>query len=100
MLVLPLYPQYSGPTTGSTFDAIAKFFVKQRWIPEVRFVSSYHDHPAYIEALASQIENTDQKYGKSAMLIFSYHGEPQSYKEAGDPIFINAIKPPNYSLKN
>ena len=87
LLVLPLYPQYSGPTTGSTFDAIAKFFVKQRWIPEVRFVSSYHDHPAYIEAIASQIEKHRSKYGESDMLIFSYHGEPQSYMEAGDPYF-------------
>ncbi len=92
LLVLPLYPQYSGPTTGSTFDAVAKDFVKRRWIPETRFVSSYYDHPSYIEAIASQIENHRSKYGESDMLIFSYHGEPQSYREAGDPYFQQCIK--------
>jgi len=92
LLILPLYPQYSGPTTGSTFDAIAKHFVKQRWIPETRFVSSYHDYPAYIDAICSQIQKYRKKNGGSDMLIFSYHGEPQSYEEAGDPYFLQCQK--------
>ena len=48
LVVLPLYPQYSGSTTGSTFDALAGDFTRRRWLPELRFVTHYHDHPAYI----------------------------------------------------
>ena len=33
LLVLPLYPQYSGATTGSTFDALAADFMARRWLP-------------------------------------------------------------------
>ena len=57
LLVLPLYPQYSGATTGSTFDALAADFTQRRWLPELRFVSHYHDHPAYISAVADSIRD-------------------------------------------
>ena len=87
LLVLPLYPQYSGPTTGSTYDAISANFMQRRWIPELRFVSSYHEHPAYIGAISAQITQHRENYGESDILIFSYHGEPQSYKDGGDPYF-------------
>ena len=49
LVVLPLYPQYCASTTGSTFDAIAQSFAKRRWIPELRFVTHYHDNPDYIK---------------------------------------------------
>src|SRR5690554_2370656 len=34
LLVFPLYPQYSGSTTASTFDAVAEDFRSRRWLPE------------------------------------------------------------------
>ena len=43
LLVLPLYPQYSGSTAGSTFDAVAAALSKLRWMPELRFVNQYAD---------------------------------------------------------
>ena len=49
ILVLPLYPQYSATTTATGFDEIAKVLRSWRWIPELRFVGQYHDHPAYID---------------------------------------------------
>src|SRR5690606_2654954 len=52
IVVLPLYPQYAGPTTGSTFDALADELKRWRWVPELRFINNYFDHPLYIEALA------------------------------------------------
>jgi ferrochelatase len=52
LLVLPLYPQYSGSTAASTFDAIAKDFTTRRWIPDLRFVSHYHDYSPFIDAAA------------------------------------------------
>ena len=55
LLILPLYPHYSGATTGSTFDALAADFTQRRWLPELRFVNQYHDHPAYMQAVAESI---------------------------------------------
>jgi ferrochelatase len=85
LVVLPLYPQYSGATTGSTFDALAADFSRRRWLPELRFVSQYHDHPAYIEAVADSIRAHRARHGAADTLLFSYHGEPQRYLDQGDP---------------
>ena len=85
VLVLPLYPQYSASTTGSTFDAIAKDFTQRRWIPDLRFVSQYSDHPLYIDALAASIRRHWQTHGRPDKLVFSYHGIPLRYFKNGDP---------------
>ena len=85
LIVLPLYPQYSGPTTGSTFDALAADFNRRRWLPELRFVMQYHDHPAYIRAVADSIRAHREQHGGADRLIFSYHGEPRRYLDEGDP---------------
>ena len=85
LLVLPLYPQYSGATTGSTFDALAADFTRRRWLPETRFVSQYHDHHAYIEAIANSIRDYREQHGSADKLLFSYHGEPRRYLDQGDP---------------
>jgi len=85
LLVLPLYPQYSASTTGSTFDALAQDFMRRRWLPELRFITGYHDFLPYIEALASSIRNFWQDHGRPELLIFSYHGLPLRYLNNGDP---------------
>lgn len=85
LVVMPLYPQYSGPTSGSTFDALAEDFRARRWLPDLRFVAQYHDHPGYIHALADSIRSYRVSNGGADRLIFSYHGEPRRYLEEGDP---------------
>ncbi len=85
LLVLPLYPQYSATTTASTFDALAKDFTQRRWLPDLRFISHYHDHPAYISACAEQIRQFQTTHGKPDKLILSYHGLPKRYLDNGDP---------------
>jgi ferrochelatase len=85
LLVLPLYPQYCASTTGSTFDAIAHSFSKRRWIPELRFVTHYHDNPDYINAVADKIKAHWHEHGRADKLIFSYHGIPKRYLLNGDP---------------
>lgn len=85
LLVLPLYPQYSASTTASTFDALAADFTARRWIPELRFVTSYHDFPPYIEALATSIRQFWEAHGQAPLIVFSYHGVPQRYLHNGDP---------------
>ena len=92
LLVLPLYPQYSGATTGSTFDALAADFTRRRWLPELRMINHYHDHPAYISALADSVKAYRAEHGGAELLLFSYHGVPQRYLEEGDPYHCECLK--------
>jgi ferrochelatase len=84
LLVLPLYPQYSATTTGSVFDRVTRALQKWRWLPELRFVTGYHDHERYIDSVSSSIERFWQSNPRRH-LLFSFHGIPRSYLEAGDP---------------
>ena len=56
-----------------------------RRVPELRTIADYHDHPAYISALASSLRNLWQSGGKPRRLLLSFHGLPVRYVEAGDP---------------
>ncbi len=85
LLVLPLYPQYSGSTTGSVFDAVSDVLRQWRWVPELRFISSYHDDPDYIEAMAAHIERHWEQHGRAAHLVLSFHGVPKRFLLSGDP---------------
>lgn len=62
-LILPLYPQYSASATGSVLALAAGR-------PAIR---DFHDHPAYIEALAATV----RPHRRGAMLVMSFHGLPK-----------------------
>ncbi len=85
LLALPLYPQYSAATTGSTFDAVAEALKTWRRIPGLRMINSYHDDPGYIGALTGSIRSHWAEFGKPDKLLFSFHGLPEAYALAGDP---------------
>ncbi len=86
LLVLPLYPQYSGTSTGSVFDAVSRELQRWRWVPELRTVASYHDDPDYIQTLADHIRAFWQREGGPGdRLLLSYHGIPRRCLLAGDP---------------
>lgn len=92
LLVLPMYPQYSASTVASTFDAIAADFTKRRWMPDFRFITHYHDYPAFIEAAAERIERHWEQHARADKLIFSYHGVPLRYLKNGDPYHCECYK--------
>ena len=92
LVVLPMYPQYSGSTTGSTFDAIAADFCGRRWLPELRFVNQYCDKPAYIKAVANSIRDYWSNHKRPQKLLFSYHGVPLKYLHNGDPYHCQCLK--------
>ena len=92
LLVLPLYPQYSAPTGASTFDAVAEDFQKRRWLPDFRFITHYHDHPGYIEALAASVRRHWEQHGRADRLLMSFHGIPRRYFDSGDPYFCECHK--------
>ncbi len=85
IIILPLYPQYSATTTGSIFDAVADVLKTWRRIPALHMVDAYHQHPAYIAALADSVRAHWQQHGQSERLLMSFHGIPERYFKAGDP---------------
>lgn len=84
VLLLPLYPQYSSTTTASVFDGWSQVMAREHRLPNLHFVSDYHDHPNYIAALSQSIRQHWQQSGQGH-LLFSFHGIPQRYAERGDP---------------
>lgn len=74
--VVPLYPQYSRSTTESIRDVIG---------PRIPMVENFHDHPAYIAALASGVQRHWAAHGKGEKLLMSFHGLPKRAVELGDP---------------
>ncbi len=91
LFLMPLYPQYSRTTTGSSFkewrdlhrDQYARSF-------HVKSVKDYYRHPRYVEAINERIDATirerfSQEERKGLHLLFSAHGTPIADVEAGDP---------------
>ncbi|UXD86846.1 ferrochelatase [Thalassolituus hydrocarboniclasticus] len=85
MLVLPLYPQFSSSTTAAVFDRLAKALKPCPHLPETRWVNEYHQHPAYIKALADSVREYWAEHGQGDRLLMSFHGIPQRYEDRGDP---------------
>lgn len=92
VLIFPLYPQYSAATTASTFDAVAAELMRWRWLPDLRFISHYHDNSAYISTLAESIRLHWASHGTPEKLMFSFHGLPRKYLVSGDPYYCECHK--------
>ena len=84
-VMLPVFPQYSATSTGAVYDAITKWSLKQRNLPNITIVKDYFAHPLYIKALADSIRRFQAVHGKPEKLMFSFHGIPQPYADKGDP---------------
>ncbi|HEY6452987.1 MAG TPA: ferrochelatase [Steroidobacteraceae bacterium] len=84
MIVLPLYPQSSGSTTGAVFDAVGAGLRAWRAVPELRVIAGYPTDRGYIAALARSLEDHWLLHGRAQHLLMSFHGIPQSYVTRGD----------------
>lgn len=85
ILLLPLYPQYSATTVGSTFDAMARELTRCESAPETRVVGGYAGHEGYIGALANSVRELWDRAGGCDRLLVSFHGLPKRYGDLGDP---------------
>jgi len=85
ILILPAYPQYSGTTTASIYDAVFDHYKKVRNIPELRLIKHYHDHPGYIMALKNSVLKHWEQNQRSQHLVISFHGVPKRTLLLGDP---------------
>jgi len=70
--VIPLYPQYAESTTDSVRDVLP---------PGTRMLENFHEHPAYIDALAANVRRHWEKDGPAAVLVMSFHGLPKRNSE-------------------
>jgi ferrochelatase len=86
ILIAPLYPQYSGATTGTVTDAVGAALAKMRWQPALRTLPPYHDDPAYIAALkqSAEIALAALPFTPDA-IIASFHSVPERTLHLGDP---------------
>lgn len=85
ILMLPAYPQYAASSTGTAIDALLASMARWRNVPELRIVKHYHDHRAYVAALAAKIRAYWQQHGEPQHFVMSFHGVPRYTLDKGDP---------------
>jgi protoporphyrin/coproporphyrin ferrochelatase len=86
ILVAPLYPQYSGATTGTVIDAVGAALAHMRWQPSIRTLPAYHDDPLYIAALKTSLEASIAKLDfVPDAIVASFHSMPLRTLMLGDP---------------
>lgn len=89
LLIIPMYPQYSGTTTASVFDAVFAVLERTRNVPELRWVKHFHDDPGYIDALKQSVLAHWKAHGRAqddgGKLVMSFHGVPKRTLLLGDP---------------
>lgn len=83
VLVVPMYPQFARSTTESIRDVLPR---------GTRMLEDFHDHPAYIAALAALVRDDWAAHGQPDVLVMSFHGLPQRSIERGDPYFRHCMK--------
>jgi len=87
VVLLPLYPQFSGTTTGSSLADWRDAATRVSLTAPVREVCCYPQAPGFIAALArliaTEIERAPQ--GRKLRVLLSAHGLPKRVIERGDP---------------
>ena len=92
-----MYPQYAGPTTATANDQAFRALMKMKWQPAFRTVPAYFDNNLYLDSLANSIKEAYTKSKRKPQhLVVSYHGVPERYLMAGDPITVNVKKQQDY----
>ena len=89
VILLPLYPQYSRTTTGSSYNEFLRECRRARYRPRTTLIHHWHGQPEYHQAIAETIEAEREKFNdprpEAIALLFSAHGLPQKLVDAGDP---------------
>ena len=88
LIVLPMYPQYSEPTTGTALKIVCDYLKNNAHQFHVTMRTTWYDDHGYINAQAQLIEEYARTSGltpDNSYLLFSTHGLPVSYVKRGDP---------------
>jgi len=84
LVVLPLYPQYSGTTTAAVGDRVQAALARWPQPPALSLIEDYHAEPDHIAAIAATIAAREARWPRDH-LLFSFHGIPRRNADAGDP---------------
>lgn len=87
LVLFPLYPHYSSTTSTTALEKAYEELDSGFDFPIVTAISSYHEHPAYIQALAASIRQDQEQHGQPEKLMFSFHGIPQRFDDHGSPAY-------------
>ncbi len=82
LIVMPLFPQYSATTTAAALDRVEDALARWPSAPERTVIEDYHADAGYIDALAASVTAERSPWDH---LVFSFHGIPRRYADAGDP---------------
>jgi protoporphyrin/coproporphyrin ferrochelatase len=91
VVTLTLYPQYSRATTGSSERELARVLARPEWQGRFRVsgIDRFPEEPAYLDALAATVHESLGAFPAETrgrvVLLFSAHGLPQRFADAGDP---------------
>ena len=90
VVILPLYPQFSISTSGSSFRILEEMWSTDQALQAVKYtlIPSWYDNPGYLQSMADLIRQELDKFAnpEKVHVFFSAHGVPVSYvEEAGDP---------------
>ncbi|HEX8186087.1 MAG TPA: ferrochelatase [Blastocatellia bacterium] len=96
LVVLPLYPQFSISTTGSSLNEMAALIRKNgQYSTRTSIVCSWQDDPHYVDSLAATVTEELAKFPDQnparAHIVFSAHSVPVRYIQEGDP-YLNQTK--------
>ncbi len=93
ILLAPLYPQYCAATTATAVDKAGDWLRTRRWQPALRTLPPYHDDPAYIAALAGDLDRQMLTLPFVAeVMVLSFHGMPRRTLDLGDPYYCHCRK--------
>ena len=90
LVILPLYPQFSISTSGSSFRLLEQLWKENPKLQSLEYtvIDSWYKEPGYLQAMAELIVGELEKFPRpqDVHIFFSAHGVPKSYvEEAGDP---------------
>jgi protoporphyrin/coproporphyrin ferrochelatase len=90
LVILPLYPQFSISTSGSSFRLLERIWEQDPSLHQIEYtlIPSWYHRAGYLQAMAELIAQELDKcpHPDQVHIFFSAHGVPVSYvEEAGDP---------------
>lgn len=83
LVILPMFPQYASSTTGTAIQVVIDQIRKWNTIPEIKAISQFYDHPAFLDAFTERIRSYQPETYDH--VIFSYHGLPNRHLEKNHP---------------
>ncbi len=88
VILLPLYPQYSITTTGSSVNEFFRVCKKQSYFPKIKIINEWFNNELYLQAIVMDIKTALRSLPNpdpdNTELLFSAHGLPKKLVDQGD----------------